>query len=218
MRTAIGEPYWSERPVVLVAGGPSLRGFDLKRLGELDAWLVGVNDSIFHLPRCDCGVTVDHVFMGNRYDRIREKVARGMEMVVVSNGGHKFDGRMTVVVRRLTNKLSDKPSEIITCGTSGYGALNVAYLKRARKILLLGYDYSYDGKHYYGDYDWHKPPKRAGCWDFWARYYDSTVPQLRAAKIAVFNASPKSMIDAFPKGDIEQGLAWVAEGGSVAAA
>jgi hypothetical protein len=213
---AIGEPYWSERPVILVAGGPSLRDFDLVQLASLDAWLVGVNESIFHLPRCDCGVTVDQVYIAKRGDRLKEKIDAGMEMVVASNPMPNTIGAI-YLLRRLTNKLSDNPKEIITCGTSGYGALNVAYLKRAKKILLLGYDYSYDGSHYYDDYEWHKPPKRADCWNFWARYYESTRAQLDKAKITVFNASPKSAITAFQKGGLAEGLAWVSNGVSAAA-
>jgi hypothetical protein len=212
----IGEPYWSERPVILVAGGPSLRGFDLVQLASLDAWLVGINDSIFHLPRCDCGVTVDQVYVGKRSDRLKEKIDAGMEMIVATNPMPHSIGAIQLP-RRLTNKLSDNPKEITTCGTSGYGALNVAYLKRAKKILLLGYDYSYDGSHYYDDYEWCKPPKRADCWAFWARYYESTRAQLDKAKIAVFNASPKSAINAFNKGGLAEGLAWVSNGVSAAA-
>jgi hypothetical protein len=132
-----------------------------------------------------------------------------MEMIISTNSPHRPINGATVVTRRLTNKLSDKPDSIITCGTSGYGALNVAYLKRARRILLLGYDYDHTGTHHHPDYEWRKTPKRAGCWEFWARFYDSTRAQLDAAKVEVFNASPKSAIKTFPKGTIEEGLQWL---------
>ena len=211
MKKEIAAPYWNKRPVVLVAGGSSLSGFDFGRLAELDAWLVGINESIFYAPRCDCGVSVDRRFVEKRFDRLQEKIAGGMEMVAACGDGHRCDG-MTVLTRRLTNRLSDRPTEIITCGTSGYGALNIAYLKRARRILLLGFDYSHDGAHYYPDYEWHRPPKRADCWHFWAKFYSSTKAQLDAAKVEVFNASPGSTITAFPRGTIDQGLTWVGNG------
>lgn len=213
MRSTIGSPHWSERPVILVAGGPSLRGFDLARLADLDAWIVGVNESIFCLPRCDCGVSVDRVFVSNRHDRLEARIAAGMEMVIALGiNGSRYHLDAAYLARILTGKLSSKPDAVNTCGTSGYAALNVAYLKRAKKVLLLGYDYSADGGHHHQDYEWHKPPKRAHCWEFWAKFYDSTRPQLNAAKIEVFNASPKSVITAFQRGTIEQGLVWIANG------
>jgi len=199
---------WRDKPVVLVACGPSLRGFDFNRLLEFDAWLVGVNESIFHLPRCDAGVSVDRPFVDNRFDRLQEKISGGMEMII-STTGVRCPAGATFIPRRLTSKLSDKPEELITCGTSGYGALNVAYLKRAKKVLLLGYDYSADGAHYFEDYEWHHPPRRADCWSFWAGFYISALPQLKLAGIEVFNASPKSIITAFQRGTIDDGLQWL---------
>jgi len=209
MKQIIAAPYWSDKPVILVGGGPSLRGFDFNRLLEFDAWLVGVNESIFCLPRCDAGVSVDRVFVEQRFDRLREKIAGGMELIIGTGSKVSQPIDATIVTRVLTNKLSDDPSKVVTCGTSGYGALNVAYLKRAKHVLLLGYDYSADGSHHHADYPWHKPPKRADCWGFWAKFYDSTVPQLQAAGVDVFNASPKSMIKVFGRGTIEDGLVWL---------
>lgn len=209
-KNVIGEFYWDAKPVVLVAGGPSLKGFDFGRLAGLEAWLVGVNESIFYLPRCDCGVSVDRIFIGQRLDRIKEKIAGGMEMIIATQIDHDINA--TVLTRRLGNKLSSKPKELLTCGTSGYAALNVAYLKHAKKILLLGYDYDHTGKHYHEDYEWRKVPKRADCWHFWAKFYDSTRAQLDAAKIEIFNASPKSTIVAFDRGTIDEGLAWIGRG------
>lgn len=210
MKRAIGAPYWDKRPVVLVGGGRSLQGFDFGRLLELDAHLVGVNESIFSLPRCDAGVTVDKVFIEKRFDRLKAKIATGMELIVATPAPIK-NISATVLVRQLTNKLSDEPHIVISCGTSGYGAMNVCYLKRARRILLLGYDYSADGLHYHEEYEWFTPPKRADCWSFWATFYKSMLPQLDTAGIKVFNASPKSIIKAFPRGTIDDGLQWLQE-------
>jgi hypothetical protein len=218
MKKVIGAPYWDQKPVVLVAGGPSLRGFDFNRLLAFDAWIVGVNESIFCLPRCDAGVTVDKVFTKERFVQLKEKIAGGMEMIIATGANVPGPIDATILGRLLTNKLSAKPDLIVTCGTSGYGALNVAFLKRAKHVLLLGYDYSADGAHHHEDYPWHKPPKRADCWGFWAKFYDSTVPQLQQARVDVFNASPKSAIKAFGRGTIDEGLRWLEMAPRLAAA
>jgi hypothetical protein len=210
MKHAIGAPYWDKKPVVLVGGGPSLRDFDFKRLLDLNAWLVGVNESIFSLPRCDVGVTVDKVFVEKRFDRLRAKIATGMEMIIATPTPALIRNmNATVLTRQLTHSLSDESHILISCGTSGYGAMNVAYLKRARRILLLGYDYSANGLHYHEEYEWFTPPKRADCWSFWAAFYKSMLPQLEAAGVEVFNASPKSTIKTFQKGTIDEGLQWL---------
>ena len=209
MKAQIGSPFWQDKPVIIVAGGSSLRGFDFNSLLEFDAWLVGVNESIFCLPRCDVGVSIDHMFIEQRFDRLKDKIAGGMELIIATGSKLKKPINATIMTRLLTNKLSSNPSQLISCGTSGYGALGVAYLKRAKTVLLLGYDYSADGAHHHEDYPWHKQLKRADCWGFWAAYYGSTVPQLKAAKIEVFNASPNSAITAFERGTIEQGLSWL---------
>lgn len=210
MMNSIGPPYWDDgRSAILVAGGPSLIGFDFCRLAKCNAWIVGINESIFHLPRCDCGVSADRVFVERRHDQLKEKIGCGMEMVISLGTVGRQKLNAIYLRRRLTNKLSESRTELITCGSSGYAALNVAYLKRARSILLLGYDYSSDGLHYHQNYEWHTPPKRAGCWHFWAAFYESTKAQLDKAKIEVLNASPDSAITAFRKVAVEDGLRWL---------
>jgi hypothetical protein len=208
MKHVISSPYWDKRPVIIVGGGPSLRDFNFHRLLSFNAWLVGVNESIFSLPRCDAGVTVDKVFVEKRFDRLKAKIATGTEMIISTPAPIRHIAA-TVLHRQLTNKLSDEPNTLITCGTSGYGAINAAYLKRARRILLLGYDYSADGLHHHEEYEWYKPPKRADCWSFWADLYKSMMPQLEAAGIEVYNGSPKSVIKVFKKGSIDDGLLWL---------
>jgi len=95
--------------------------------------------------------------------------------------------------------LSENPQAINTVGSSGYAGLNLAYLKRAKKITLLGYDYGLlQGRHHYHNrYPWHKPG--TGQWARWAAGYESALPQLKSAGIEVINANPQSAITAFPK-------------------
>ena len=93
--------------------------------------------------------------------------------------------------------------------TSGYAALNVAALKRARRIVLLGYDYGLiDGRHHYHDaYPWHHSANDQSM-PVWARQFNSAAQACRELGIEVVNASPSSAIDAFPKMSIEDALTW----------
>ena len=61
---AVGPPWW-DGTVYLVGGGPSLRGFDFKRLASLGGFIVGVNQAMFDAPCCG-GVSIDNVFVKAR--------------------------------------------------------------------------------------------------------------------------------------------------------
>jgi hypothetical protein len=80
--------------------------------------------------------------------------------------------------------LSDDPGVICTGGNSGYGALNLAYLKKARYINLVGYDmHPADKPHF----------------PIWSAMFQEAVPQLRKNGVLVLNFNPHSNIHAFPK-------------------
>lgn len=89
--------------------------------------------------------------------------------------------------------LSDEPDVICTGGNSGYGAINLAYLKGAREIYLLGYDMDAreDEKYIY-----------------WAPRFRTMLPQLKARGVRVVNLNPDSHIDAFPRVDPGKDFTW----------
>ena len=84
--------------------------------------------------------------------------------------------------------LSDDPEAVCTGGHSGYGALGIAYTKRARRVFLIGYDLN--------------PVRgRKDLYRFWADNYWNALPQLQARGVEVFNCNRGSAIDAFPYAD-----------------
>ena len=91
---------------------------------------------------------------------------------------------------------------------SGFAALNVAVLKGAKRIVLLGYDYrvSRDRHHYHDGYaQWFDPHNH---WAGWAKQFDHIAARLDVLDVRVMNASPDSAITTFPRCTIEEGLAW----------
>jgi len=80
--------------------------------------------------------------------------------------------------------LNENISTVNTGCHSGYGALGLAYHKRAWNIHLVGYDLD---------------PAYNNQYQFWAKNYDATRDQLRKRNVAVWNHSPNSFIGAFPK-------------------
>jgi len=45
------------------------------------------------------------------------------------------------------SNLSDDPGAICSGGSSGFGAVNLAWLKRSRRMILLGFDYDTEKGH-----------------------------------------------------------------------
>ena len=188
----ISPPWWGDKPVILVGGGPSLRGFDFRRLASLDAYVVGINQAIFDAP-CHAGVTIDRKFVANR-ERELEIAAQWIPVYTA----YPFNGAIWLR-RRVGRGLSTDPTTIITIGTSGYAGVNVAVLKRARRIVLLGYDYGEGERtHYHDAYPW-RDSAQTWPWGKWAAAYESMLPTLRELDIEVVNASPQSAITCFRK-------------------
>lgn len=87
-------------------------------------------------------------------------------------------------------------------GNSGYGALNLAYLKGSRRIILLGYDFCHSATHWHEGYAW-QGKSNDSMYRKWATQFIRALPQLHKHGVQVLNASPDSAITAFPKVELE---------------
>lgn len=103
---------------------------------------------------------------------------------------------------RATPGLSDDPGALAIHGTSGFAALNVAYLRRAKRIILLGFDLTPGRCHDAHDCG----AEQISAYRRWAQMFDQALPQLRRAAIHVFNGSRASAITAFPRMSIDTAL------------
>jgi len=197
MSDQIEAPWWDDRTVFLVGGGPSLRGFDFSRLiGR--GYVVGVNQAMLELPELCAGVSMDHRFIEHRRVEIGALAAFVPIYLATSKLAPIEDA--IYLRHRAAAGLSDDPSEISRGSTSGYCALNIATLKRARRIVLLGYDYGEtEHAHWHDAYPWHVRDANAQSWPVWAMQYEAAAEHCRKRGIEVINASPVSRIEAFPK-------------------
>jgi hypothetical protein len=204
----VGPPWWDDKPVYLVGGGPSLKGFQFDLLAGLHAHIVGVNQSMLDAPVC-AGLSTDWQFQRARVAELTE-LAKRIELFLTADAP---DQSVPVIpgaiylTRHISGGLSTDPSVIRTVGSSGYAAINLAVLKRARRLVLLGYDYNINGAHHYHSaYPWYKPIAHGPSWGYWAGNYEAIMPDLDALGVQVFNASPDSAITCFEKITIEQAL------------
>jgi hypothetical protein len=206
---AITAPWWKDRTVYLIGGGPSLSGFALKRLCGL-GHCIGINHSMFAIPVA-AGISIDQQLIKKRHQELAEFAQT--TQLYLAPGDHFCKTVIPVagaiyLHSEFVPGLSTSCDLLHTGGTSGYAALNLAVLKRARKIVLLGYDYGViDGRHHYhDDHFWHEPGHQN--WSDWAKRFDVVSTQCSELGIKIVNASRRSAIECFPKMSIEDALQW----------
>jgi len=199
---------WSQWPVYILGGGPSLMDFDFSRLFGAGL-LVGVNKGAFKryapslVADCDVMVTLDQHFVRQHRAEIQAFVDEGGEAILImppSENGHRPVEGATYLYRRRNQGLSDNPADIYGVN-SGYAALNAAYLMGAKEIGLLGFDMARaaDGRtHHHEGYAWHNPDSHR-MMDRWATNFEMARQQLDDAGVHVTNfvGTPRSKVTAF---------------------
>lgn len=190
----IGPPYWDSDPVYIIGGGPSAAKVDLQALRGRT--VVACNDSALALPWATAVVSVDRKWINRRASFLRSFEGAAylvrywhlqyptLPRACWLEGGRGGPG------------LSEEVHRINHAGNTGQGALNVALLKRAREVVLIGFDMDQAG-HWHPPYPW-ESSEDARYYRKWASSFDHCRKQLDAAGCAVFNANPNSKITAFP--------------------
>ncbi len=190
-------PWWDDRPVYIVGGGPSLRDFDFERLRGRR--VLAVNEAFVNLPFApDAVFSLDSNWARHRCAEMT--CFTGEKFLAVQEPYWPYVDPSAIMLRRLRRPgLSVDQGSVHICGTSGYGALNVAYLKRAREIFLLGFDMAGSGH-------WHPEPGWGGeiALEPWAAAFDDASAQLSAEGVKVWNCSPRSAILAFSRISLEE--------------
>jgi hypothetical protein len=202
----VGEPWWNDRPVAIVGTGPSLKSFDFGRLRG--PWhVLAVKQAYHDLPFADTCFGLDLPWMAHHAVELADLALRmPLILAVPSDHAQCITGALYVRREVKCEGLSDDLDWIEAGQNSGYGAVNLAYLKRAKRIVLFGYDYG--GEHYCEErYVTRPKDHNARYMPGWAANFRWMVKQLAAAGVDVVNASPLSRIDAFTKCTIDEGLA-----------
>lgn len=178
-------PTWDE--AWIVAGGRSALNFDLSRLNGKR--VVAVNDALFRVGRfpalqvtsfsCDNNWIREHRRFLTR-SRCEKYLAVPLETWPDCGG---IDG-VTYLRWSHADGLSNDPTAVCTGGNSGYAAINLAWLKGAATIHLLGYDMNPADNAYYAE---------------WALRFHTMLPQLARRGVKVVNHNHESFIDTFPK-------------------
>jgi len=202
--------------VAIIGGGPSLVGFDYERLRG--AHVLAVKGTIFDIPWADAGFGLDMPRFTEWRDRLAAVQCR-VYWAVPEDQLQKTGpppGRNITYLRRLAGEqVSSDPGAIYGGGTSGFGAMQVALFKRARHIVLFGFDYNGDNEVEYSSVngfrhnDTHYLKRRAQNaenWRVWSEHFRAYVDVLGAIGVRVTNACPRSQITCFQKCTLNDGV------------
>jgi hypothetical protein len=199
-----------ERQVFIIAGGPSLGGFDFSKLRNKTC--IAINKAIFVLPRAHILWWSDTRF----YKMFQEEIDNHSALYKVT-GLTKTQSLQypdDVYKYRFTGHGGyDEREECLKDGNnSGYASLHLAMKLGARKIILLGYDFKKDGEQTH----WHEghTDERGKSIAVGPRTYeDKMLPyfislQQKAIEVGteIINASPNSKLELWPKKELEDVL------------
>jgi hypothetical protein len=196
----VSAPYWHDKPVYLIGGGPSLKGFDFERIRGKGI-LLGVNRSAFDAP-CNVVFSLDSTWIRHNYKTV-DKADFDEKILAVSPNYafHEYPTKTVQYIYKMRNHgLSSIPSQIFGVN-SGYAALNLAFLKRAKIIYLLGMDMNVsdpEKPHWHGSYKWQNFANHR-YYNKWKNDFDFASIQLDKAGIKVYNCNPNSSIESFDK-------------------
>jgi hypothetical protein len=201
----IGKPFWDDRPVAVVAGGPSLIDFDFEKLRG--AHVLAVKAAMFSIPWADAGFGLDMP----RYNDWRDKLGNLQSRVYWAVPEDQLElipspqsKNITFLKRLDGRRLSDDPSEIYDGGTNGFAAMQICIHKRAKQIVLFGFDYDGAQSLHTG----FGPSRLRGYqqWADWAAQFEFYLPYLASKGITVLNACPNSAITCFEKITLQDGV------------
>jgi len=185
---SVSSPFWGE--VCIVGGGLSVEDVPISFLRRQPR-LLFVNDSALRLSSLapDAAVfSLDHNWVRRNRGFLLEFPGEKFVALPLETWPEcaAIPG-VTYLQWSLAEGLSADPTTICTGGNSGYGALNLAFLKGCRKIYLLGYDMD---------------PAQDDKFFYWIPRFRRAAEQLRERKVEVWNLNPDSHLDAFPKAQI----------------
>lgn len=209
--------------IVLVCSGKSLRGFDFQRINNPNYYVLTVNDSVKNCMFADAWFTLDPWGLGIKDNQWPKAPFRGKMFAAVPHDYGRRDARnpahqvtphkdIIFLHRLMSHNYINESSETaysltlsedprcVSTGNSGYGAFNIAYHLRPKKILLLGLDG--DVGYYYSDTERNRPLTHL------PKMFNSTKKQIEAANIEVVNGNPTSKIVTYPQMHIDKALEW----------
>lgn len=193
---------WSDKPVVILASGPGLTNAQCYAVAcnHRNVYTITVNNTRMKYPDPDVVYAGDFLWW-----KIHHAAAK-------RDDSELWTIDANAAVRYGLNRIKGVGREglgenvVHTGGNSGYQAINLAYLWKAKKIILLGFTMrEIDGKkHWHAD---HEPPLIHEILpDEWRHKMTKLAADLKAKGVDVVNCDPLSALTCFRMSTIEKEL------------
>ncbi len=206
---------WAGFDVFIIGGGTSVDYEAVNSLrGRPASAVMVINSSYLAFPWADSVLFADERWLNRE---MAERPAHLAEFGKAHEALAIFHRPEFPWIRPLARKtdrgLSKDPHTVHLQTTSTTGAINVAFHRGARRIILVGID-NRDGEvndygkfrvHHHEEYPWRRKPE---TWTVKHAELKSTVPDLAARGIEVINASLISTLDFWRRVDL---AAWLKE-------
>lgn len=202
LHEVLGDGAWAGQPAFIIGGGPSLRGFDFKRL-EGRGRTIAINRAFESAPFADV-----LFFMDNRFYQMVHKGKLGAEAtrlwdefkglrVFLNILGRQFEDVYSVRSLGRVGLSNSLKAGIYHGNNSGVGAIGLAVCLRANPIYLLGFDCRFsDGQtHFHTGYGF---PMSEGVVRSFIRDFERTNRFISKTGFRVVNLNPASGLRIFP--------------------
>ena len=186
--------------VYIVAGGPSLRGFDFRKLDDLP--VIAINRAYEVLPKARALYWTDGTFFrehkSNLHVHAAPVKAAARDMLY---GYGRYENYPWVKPYELTGfrGLERKLGGLRHGNNSGHAALNLAHQLGARRIVLLGYDMYIDPDRDHWHDGYKIPMKDRTLRDKMCPFFLEIARELADEGVEVLNASEFSRIRCWPR-------------------
>jgi hypothetical protein len=191
---------WTGETCFILAGGPSLRGFDAETIRGRGRVIV-INNSYLLAPWADVLYYCDRSWwLAHRTEALA--TFRGRYRVSL---GTSEDGTM-----RLRNSgvsgLELRPDHLKHGSNGGYQAIGLAFHFGAARIVLLGYDMHVDGErtHWHDGHPNWTPERQQKALAGYLPHFATLVGPLKRAGVEILNATPGSALTRFPMATLEE--------------
>lgn len=196
--------------ITIIGGGWSVLNVALDRLcGEV----IAVNDAAILAPHWHHAISMDRLWAENRIDQLvlrstetsppRKIWLRRSALQNITNYVKGWPWVQSFECDHTTSIFSATPGRFNGTNT-GACALNLAWQLRPQRVFLLGFDMNRDAHgraYWYPAYPWssNNGATTNGKYLSWAQQFKGAASAFRRIGCEVFNVSPASAIEAFPK-------------------
>jgi hypothetical protein len=178
---------WKGETAFIIGGGPSVLAQNVSRLEGRN--VVAVNSSFKIAPFAQYVFAGDSRWLSHNSAALKKFKGK----VVTCGNAVKWPGLLSLSKKTpLGIGISDDPRSVVFRRTSLHGAINLAVLLGATRLVLLGADgrASADGcSHHHDPHPW---PQKPDCWNKQRIDLATAVAPLKAKGVEVVNASPGS--------------------------